>query len=244
MFGFGKSARKTPTGEEASDDLLAEQEAAEFEASVRAARERARSATAKTEALTSAPEPEEPEIEWAEQDDVYRPTPLSLTEVISSLGIEMPANLEKQSPLLAMRTDALNKLSDHVRTDTRIELGGLLVGRAFHDAVRRTFVILVEAALPALQGDGTATSFTYTSESWRAILPEFNKMAEEWTIVGSYHSHPGLGVFLSSTDLETQQDVFPHEWQAAVVIDPISGDIGYFAGIEGKPCRVVMVPRI
>lgn len=244
MFGFGKSARKTPTADEVSEDLLAEREAAEFEASVRAARERARIASAKTEAVASAPEPEEPDIEWAEQHDVYRPTPISLTEFISSLGIEMPKNLEKQSPLLVMRTDALNTLSEHVRTDTRIELGGLLVGRAFQDVVRRAFVILVEAALPALQGDGTATSFTYTSESWRAILPVFNKMADEWTIVGSYHSHPGLGVFLSSTDLETQQDVFPHEWQTAVVIDPILGDIGYFTGVEGKPCRVFMLPSI
>ncbi len=48
--------------------------------------------------------------------------------------------------------------------------------------------------------------------------------------VGWYHSHPGLGVFLSGHDLFIQRGFFGDQlWYIALVVDPISKEQGVFA---------------
>ncbi|MFW9825593.1 MAG: Mov34/MPN/PAD-1 family protein [Candidatus Thorarchaeota archaeon] len=39
-------------------------------------------------------------------------------------------------------------------------------------------------------------------------------------VLGWWHSHPGLGCFLSPVDLKTQKFFFPEKYQIALVIDP------------------------
>jgi proteasome lid subunit RPN8/RPN11 len=47
--------------------------------------------------------------------------------------------------------------------------------------------------------------------------------------VGWYHSHPGLGVFLSEQDRFIHKSFFGDEpWYIAVVFDPASGERGVF----------------
>lgn len=72
--------------------------------------------------------------------------------------------------------------------------------------------------------------------TWEALAPQLEEIGADRTIVGSYHSHPGVGVFLSPTDMITQQSAFAHPWQIALVIDPQSEEIGFFTGEMGIPC--------
>ena len=47
-------------------------------------------------------------------------------------------------------------------------------------------------------------------------------------VVGWWHSHPGFGCFLSSTDLKTQGYFFPESYQVALVVDPVQDDFQFF----------------
>ncbi len=214
-------------------DLLALEEEQAFAASVLKKRSEL--------ASVPAPAPLHPreiseEMEWTEQGDVYRPTAANAPALLNSFGLSESSPLRAGKSLCFVRRTAWETLQAHLRKDTRIELGGLLVGQAFYDAERTVYIVVVEQALPALDGAGTALTFSYTEETWRTLSPQMQNLPPDWTLLGSYHSHPGLGVFLSSTDLETQRGVFFHDWQVALVVDPLSNAIGFFFGAEGHPC--------
>ena len=118
-----------------------------------------------------------------------------------------------------------------------MERGGLLAGRALYDSRLNSYILLIEEALVAPEGVETATSFSYTAETWAAIFPRFRELPAHWTLLGSYHSHPNFGVFLSRVDLDTQENIFPHPWQIAVVVDPVRNEEGFFIGEKGAPCK-------
>ena len=214
-------------------DLLARQEDEAFVASVLRKRlERERQA-----ALESLPVvPDFDEIEWSDQEDVYRPQRARASEFLSALSPERMPDLRRGSSCCLVRRAAFEKLQKHLSSDTRIELGGLLIGQSIYDADLDLYCVVVEEALPAHDGEGTAVTFAYTAATWQALTPQLQSLPATWTLLGSYHSHPGMGVFLSSTDMETQRGVFFHDWQIALVIDPLSHAVGFFFGAEGHPC--------
>ena len=237
MRPFWKKNTESPSGFSVSPladaDLLARQEEEAFVASVlQKRRERERS-----EALESLPPTlVTEEIEWSEQEDVYRPQRIQAAEFLAVLAPERMPDLRRGSHCCFVRRAAFEKIQAHLRSDTRIELGGLLVGEAHYDAEFDLYCVVVEEALPAYEGQGTAVTFAYTEATWQALSPRLQELPPTWTLLGSYHSHPGMGVFLSSTDLDTQRGVFCHDWQIALVIDPLSQTIGFFFGAEGHPC--------
>ena len=239
MFRFGKSGpdklSKLSTSE-ADEDLLAASEQAEFEASVRASRERAEPSRSVMPADSPAVPSRDLEIEWCDQTDVYKPQRIDAESYLKGVSIEPRPRLRAGASiaLIAKSTDEV--IRSHLTSNIKVELGGLLCGEALYDEAREIYVVRVGLALPAIDGECTQTSFTYTGKSWEAMMPGWSGMNPSWTIVGSYHSHPGMGVFLSSVDLTTQADVFPHDWQVAMVMDPVSRECGLFVGVNGKPC--------
>ena len=214
-------------------DLLARQEEEAFAASVLKKRQE-RETPALPETLPPISESEE--ISWSEQEDVYRPQRVHAAELLATLPLNQPLNLRRGETCCVVRRFAFAKIQEHLRSDMRIELGGLLAGEAFYDPEQEQYVVVVEEALPAYGGEGTALTFSYTEATWQALSPQLDGLPTTWTLLGSYHSHPGMGVFLSSTDLETQRSVFFHDWQIALVIDPISSAVGFFFGAEGHRC--------
>ncbi len=213
-------------------DLLARQEEENFVASVLKKRQEREHLVEVTVAPT-VPEPEE--IEWREQEDVYRPQSVHAPDLLASLTLKKTPNICKGSLFCFVRRPVFEKIQAHLRSNTRIELGGLLMGEAFYDAEQEHYTVVVKEAIPAYDGEGTALTFAYTEATWQALSPQLQALPAKWTLLGSFHSHPGMGVFLSSTDLETQRDIFFHDWQIALVIDPISDAIGFFFGAEGHP---------
>lgn len=222
-----------PFASPADKDLLAQEEEEAFIASVLKKRQE-REAIGATAIPREIPEPDE--IEWIEQEDVYRPQQVTAGEFLTGLVRKRPLELRKGSCWCVVRRAAFEKIQAHLRSNTRIELGGLLIGEAFYDPEQECYVVVVEEALPAQDGEGTALTFAYTEATWLALSPQLQALPTHWTLVGSFHSHPGMGVFLSSTDLETQRDFFFHDWQIALVVDPISNAIGFFFGAAGHPC--------
>lgn len=227
-----RSAKPAPLPEPATEpDLLAANDDAEWAQSV-AMRPKP------VEETASPAESEEPDsLEWEEESEgVYRPAEVDAARFVAGLGLAKPPMLEAKKSCIFLRKPTHEKIQTHLKSNTEVELGGLLLGQAFHDAARELYVLCIEEALPVQEGVETPTTFSYTSASWAAILPQLQQMNPDWTVLGTYHSHPDMGVFLSSTDMDTQEGIFSQPWQIALVVDPVANEIGFFLGEEGTPC--------
>lgn len=142
---------------------------------------------------------------------------------------------------LFVAREALEAARAHGRSSPEAEVGGILYGRAHRLAGAngdRTIVDVV-AAIAAHRADGTPAHLVFTQEAWEHVFAERARLGADLEIVGWYHTHPGLGVFLSGTDLRTQAAFFGRPWQVAMVLDPDSGLEGTFLGPGGEPTRFV-----
>jgi len=108
------------------------------------------------------------------------------------------------------------------------EVAGLLLGR-----IHGSDLIIEDVVhVPEL---GSATRVRLSNATYAQAA---KKAAPGQRIVGWIHSHPGHGVFLSSTDIATQSDgqaFFPD--YAAIVMDPFHAEgaaYGFFRVKEGK----------
>jgi proteasome lid subunit RPN8/RPN11 len=129
------------------------------------------------------------------------------------------------------------KIEDHIKTNVNIELGGVLLGELCKEKENHFLEILF--SIPALHIKNSSTNVKFTHQTWEAIYNEFEifkskKELPDLSIVGWYHTHPGLGVFLSSYDVFIQKNFFNEVWQVALVIDPMQKERKFFRLIEDK----------
>ena len=171
-----------------------------------------------------------------ESEDVYTPSPVVAADFVRSLGLPRAPDILPRQGYIFLKRTAFTTMESHLKSDVTVEQGGLLIGQAFFDPVLKSYLLVIQEALPAPDGIETPTFFGYTTASWRGLLPHLQQMDASWTLIGSYHSHPDMGVFLSSTDLGTQEEIFSADWQIAAVLDPVRNEIGFFLGKEGTPC--------
>jgi len=134
-----------------------------------------------------------------------------------------------------MSPDTHGLIAEHARSDTRIELCGVLVGQVLRDS-RGPFLV-IEDIIRGKDADNDPARVTFTQETWTYIFSELDSKHPSKRIVGWYHTHPGFGVFLSPMDTFIQDNFFNLSWQVAFVIDPLSGDEGLFHWRDGKIVR-------
>lgn len=115
----------------------------------------------------------------------------------------------------------------HAASDTSVELGGVLLGRACCDERGKPFVV-VSDCIAAEHYESTKGSFKFTHDTWSAITREREQAAPDLQIVGWYHTHPGWGIFLSGMDLFICENFFTKPLDIAYVIDPCRHDRGMF----------------
>ena len=119
-------------------------------------------------------------------------------------------------------------LERHALRDTKVELGGILLGReCLDERTGRPFVRITQA-LEAKHYENTQASFTYTHDAWEEITRERDRLHPDLDIVGWYHTHPDFGVFLSGHDQFLHRHFFGQPLQVAYVIDPIRQERGFF----------------
>ena len=138
---------------------------------------------------------------------------------------------------------ALGKILKHSLTNLEREVIGLLIGK-----MQGQVLEIWDAVTGEQYGK---QGFVELNEEIQAEVAEkLQKERKGLTIVGWYHSHPGLGVFLSGTDISTQkiyQKLYPKA--VALVIDPLLysktkeiADIKFKIFRIGKNDRVITVP--
>lgn len=116
----------------------------------------------------------------------------------------------------------------HVRTSLDREVGGILVGDTDGERAR------VIGAIPALQAVSQRAQVTFTHEVWDEVLGKAEEQHPGSRIVGWYHSHPGFGIFLSDYDVFIHKNFFPDPAMVALVVDPRSGELGWFGWVDGE----------
>lgn len=131
-----------------------------------------------------------------------------------------------------LHLDAVEDILHALPRGSRAESGGLLAGHAGED--ERGRFVLVRRALPALRARGERISLTFTAEAWDDLWAAQERECPDCEIVGWYHTHPGLGVFLSEPDLFIQRHFFSQASHLALVLDPDDFRWGVFYWQDGN----------
>ncbi len=106
------------------------------------------------------------------------------------------------------------------------EIGGVLIGDAY--LWEEQIVVEILHAIPSHMTSGSRAHLTFTTETWSQLLHEKELLFPEQMIVGWYHSHPGMGIFLSDMDLFIQRHFFQSPWHVAIVVNAQDLRIGFF----------------
>ena len=123
---------------------------------------------------------------------------------------------------------AFKAINNHANSDLDNEVGGWLAGRWCRDIDTKVEYVVVEALLPAQQVRSGSTFLTFTHDSQVAMLAALEERYAKKGIVGWYHTHPRMGLFLSGYDSWLHDHFFPHPWQVALVVEPHSRTGGFF----------------
>lgn len=148
----------------------------------------------------------------------------------------LPDNpMQNENFRVYMLADAHQKMLEHLRKRVDVESGGILVGHPFStkdDSIK--FVVIV-GVVPNKSNNRSGVHFTVSPEDAREAREYVEDNYPGMIPVGWYHSHPGLGVFLSGQDMTIVRSIYNAEWNIAWVVDPIRGTEGIFYGSGGRP---------
>ncbi len=128
---------------------------------------------------------------------------------------------------------AEEKMRNHALAHSieRYEIMGLMLGR-FYTYGGGVYALVKDVATPDLEA--SAVRVRFKRGGFEQLFESMDSCGFDYIIVGWYHSHPGHGCFLSSTDIDTQRAMFEKRHHTALVIDPIAKDIRAFYLEEGR----------
>jgi len=134
------------------------------------------------------------------------------------------ADVSAEGPQIYILQPVLEEIQAHAAEESQHEIGGILLGIV----VENKHPVVV-ASIRGKHMAHSKLSVTFTHDSWT----EFNRIIDtqypDLKIVGWYHSHPGVGVFLSGHDLFIHQNFFTAPWHIAIVVDPLAKEWGCFS---------------
>lgn len=169
------------------------------------------------------------ELEPAEPTaPVWRPRPDGLVAAVGRVGDGPPA-----TPEIYLHVRAVESMFADAREHRRVETGGLLVGQLREDAAGEH--LHVTAALAAPHAGRSATSLTFTQESWNAMISARCERYPSQEVVGWYHTHPGMRVFMSEPDKFIHRSFFRRPQDIAIVMDLERLEWGVFRWRDGEP---------
>lgn len=116
----------------------------------------------------------------------------------------------------------------HAGSDLDNEVGGWLVGKWRVDRQTGDPFIVVEATLPAPHTRHGSAFLTFTQNSQVALYESLKEKYPGRELVGWYHTHPRMGIFLSEYDHWLHHNFFPEPYQVALVVEPHSTTGGFF----------------
>jgi len=138
------------------------------------------------------------------------------------------ANPRQSGVAVFITQKAYVRANVHANSDLNNEVGGWLIGSWREDQVTGEEYIVVERCLPAVGARRGSAYLTFTQDCQVAMFETMEEKYPDKELVGWYHTHPKMSVFLSNYDLFLHNSFFPHHWQVALVIEPHSNKAGFF----------------
>lgn len=115
----------------------------------------------------------------------------------------------------------LNKVMDRAESTDK-EIIGILVGN-----IEEHTIVIEDAVSGEHESDNTRAALP--PKTIAEVTDKIMKGNIKGTIVGWYHSHPGFGIFMSQTDVNTQKTLLQFSSKVtAMIVDPDDGDFGFF----------------
>jgi len=140
---------------------------------------------------------------------------------------------------LYISENVIDSMTDHADRGflENKEVMGLLIGHILKDD-DGVYVKAVDAVTSDLDADEASVRFK--KESIEGLFELIDK-CEGDAVVGWYHSHLGIGCYLSDVDIKTHVGIFGDETGFAVVIDPSDSTLATFSCGRDGPQKVHMI---
>jgi proteasome lid subunit RPN8/RPN11 len=139
-------------------------------------------------------------------------------------------------PPVYIHEQALRGIEDHARSSNTKEVGGILLGGVYY--WQNHLYVQIDDFLVARDAGEHRASLTFTHDTWAKLNAERETAKPKLSIVGWYHTHPNLGVFLSDKDQFIQQNFFRDGHQVALVLDPVCSERAFFIWSGGKTVKM------
>lgn len=130
-------------------------------------------------------------------------------------------------PNIFMTRRAFLGVNEHAASQLDLETGGMLIGEAFMTP-ENTLAVAIDEQIEARYVVNSSVHLTFTSKTLSYALDQLDERHPGKQIVGWYHTHPGLSIFLSSMDIWLHTNFFREPWHVALVIDPYVHHGGFF----------------
>ncbi|MBN1046982.1 LysM peptidoglycan-binding domain-containing protein [Clostridium botulinum] len=125
-----------------------------------------------------------------------------------------------------IKQNVYKEIEKFSKEDTSHERGGILIGD--YAEINNKKNVIISGFIEARYTDASASTLTFTHETWNYIHKEHERLYPEKKILGWQHTHPNYGIFLSDYDIFIQKNFFNLSCQIAYVVDPIVGTRGFF----------------
>lgn len=122
-------------------------------------------------------------------------------------------------------SETLGKILQHCKSQVPYEAIGFLVGKDY-SWLGKMYVQIDGAIFGKTLASQVRVEFD--EGVMGEIVTELRQKYSGKKVVGWYHSHPGYGCFMSSTDIETQKACFREPYHIALVVDPIQELVDFF----------------
>jgi proteasome lid subunit RPN8/RPN11 len=135
--------------------------------------------------------------------------------------------------------DAICDMLDHAARGAaeNVEVMGLLAG-SVHKDENGMYAAVSKAVTSGLLSDEVSVRFD--PNDMTTLFDALDALDFEYVIVGWYHSHLGIGCFMSAVDNETHSAAFG-ETGFAVVIDPVKEELKVFKGTGAGTAEASMI---
>lgn len=140
--------------------------------------------------------------------------------------------VESDDVKVYIKQNVYKALEKYALEDVDHERGTIILGDICEEHGK--LHVVISNYIEAKYTDASASTLTFTHETWNYIHKVHDAKYPGKKIVGWQHTHPGYGIFLSNYDLFIHENYFDLPFQVAYVIDPIQNLRGFFQWKNGK----------
>lgn len=147
-------------------------------------------------------------------------------------AVQLVGKIGEDDLQVVIRKTVFDALERYAAADVTRERGMILIGN--EATLHGKPATVITACIEARYCKATASTLTFTHDTWRYINDVRETLYSQSRVVGWQHTHPGYGIFLSNYDLFIHENFFDLPFQVAYVIDPVQHLRGFFQWKNGK----------